>query len=275
MINPFSAIKKGIVVNEVLETSTTKTITVKLIDGDTRGSPGQFNMVYVFGLGEVPISFSGIYDRGDIFDHTVRFVGAITRAIVRSIKIGSLIGIRGPYGVGWPVKEAEGNDVLVIAGGIGFAPLRPVVKHLIRYRDAYGRVNILYGARNPNEFLYRYEFDMYSSISNSRFMLSIDSPYPGWKHYVGFVTDLIRFADVDAKNSYAFVCGPEVMMRVAVEKLLEKGFKKDRVFLSLERRMRCGVGVCGSCQFGHLFVCKHGPVFRFSDIEDYLAVEGI
>ncbi|MEM0027624.1 MAG: FAD/NAD(P)-binding protein [Ignisphaera sp.] len=275
MANPFKEMQKGIVVNEVVETPTIKTLTIRLLNSEMKASPGQFNMVYVFGVGEVPISFSNIYNRGDVFEHTIRFVGAVTRAIMKSIRLGSIIGIRGPYGIGWPIKEVEGSDIMIVGGGIGFAPLRPVVKYLMRFRQAFGRINILYGARNPNEFLFKYEFESYSQIPNSRFLLSIDAPYPGWQHFVGFVTDLIKFADVDVKNTYVFMCGPEVMMRVGVKKLLERGFSKDKIFLSLERRMRCGSGICGSCQFGHMFVCKDGPVFKFSEIENYLAVEGI
>lgn len=275
MINPFKEIRRGIIVNKVVETPTTETVTIKLLDGEIRALPGQFNMVYVYGIGEVPVSFSNIYDKGDMFEHTIRFVGAVTRAFMKSIKIGSVVGIRGPYGNGWPVKEAEGRDVLVIGGGIGFAPLRPVVKHLMRRREAYGRINILYGARNPGEFLFKYEFESYSQIPNSKFLLSIDTPHPNWQHFVGVVIDLINFTDVDVKDSYVFMCGPEIMMKIGVKRLLERGFNKDRILLSLERRMRCGSGICGSCQFGHIFVCKSGPVFKLSEIEDYLAVEGI
>ena len=275
MNNPFKEIRKGIVVNEITETPTTKTLTIKLVNSEVKAMPGQFNMIYVFGIGEIPVSFSNIYDRGDLIEHTIRFVGAVTRAIVKSIRVGSAVGVRGPYGIGWPIKEAEGRDILVVGGGIGFAPLRPVIKHLVRFRDSFGRINILYGARNPSELLFKYEFEEYSRIPNSKFLLSVDVPHPGWQHFVGFVTDLIEFVDVDVKNTYVFMCGPEVMMKVGVKKLLKKGFRKDRILLSLERRMRCGSGICGSCQLGHIFVCRDGPVFRLSEVEDYLAVEGI
>ena len=275
MNSPFKEMRKGVVVNEVIETPTAKTLTIKLLDSEVEAAPGQFNMLYVFGIGEIPVSFSNLHDRRDLVEHTIRFVGAVTRAVKKSIRVGSAVGIRGPYGTGWPIKEAKGMDILVIGGGIGFAPLRPVVKHLMKHRGSFGRVNILYGARDPSELLFKHEFEEYSQITNSRFMLSIDKPHPGWKHFVGFVTDLIRFVDVDAKNAHVFMCGPEVMMKVGVKKLLERGFSKDKIFLSLERRMRCGSGICGSCQFGHLFVCTNGPVFRFSEIEDYLVVEGI
>jgi NAD(P)H-flavin reductase len=188
---------------------------------------------------------------------------------------GTFIGVRGPYGNGWPLKEAEGKDIVIIGGGIGMAPLRPIIKYIERNREKFGRVNILYGARTPKDLLYKYELDSYNNIPNAKLMLSSDTPAPGWTHHVGFVTDLIDKVDVDTKNSVVYVCGSEVMMRVATRKLLGKGFKKDNVFVSLERRMRCGIGVCGTCQFGHYFVCKDGPVFRYSDIEEYFLVEGI
>ncbi|MDK6029033.1 FAD/NAD(P)-binding protein [Ignisphaera sp. 4213-co] len=276
MSNPFTSIIKGVVINEISETTTTKTITIKLVNGSMNPMPGQFNMLYVFGLGEVPISISNLYPgKRDIVEHTIRFVGAVTRAMIKAIRVGSQIGVRGPYGNKWPLEEAEGSDILIVSGGIGFAPLRPVVKYIIMNRERFRRVNILYGARTPEEFLYKYELEEYSKIPNSKFLLSIDKPYPGWTGYVGFVTDLIKYTDVDTGNSYTFVCGPEIMMKVAVKKLLERGFRKDKIFLSMERRMRCGVGICGTCQFGHLFVCKNGPIFRYSEIENYINVEGI
>ncbi|MGC8983326.1 MAG: FAD/NAD(P)-binding protein [Desulfurococcaceae archaeon] len=271
----FTDLKKGVVVKEVPEAPGAKTMLIKVLEPYAGPQPGQFNMVYVYGLGEVPLSVSNVHGEPGLVEHTVRVAGAVTRALLSSVRVGSLVGVRGPYGVGWPLREAEGHDVLVLGGGIGFAPLRPVVKYVAANRQAYGRLNVLYGARSSEHFLYKYEISEYSRIPNSKLLLSVDKPEEGWPFYVGFATDLVGYADVDAKNAYAFVCGPEVMMRVGVKKLLERGFRRDRVFVSLERRMRCGIGVCGTCQLGHYFVCRQGPVFRLSDVEDYLFVEGI
>ncbi|MEM1737036.1 MAG: FAD/NAD(P)-binding protein [Ignisphaera sp.] len=270
-------VKRAMVVNEVEEAPNVKTLTLK-IDNDYNASPGQFNMLYVYGLGEVPISIASLptsIGRSIAIEHTIKSVGAITKAVVYKVSVGSIVGIRGPYGRGWPLDEAEGRDLVIIGGGIGVAPLRPVVKYLEKFRERFGRINILFGARSPRDILYKYELDSYRSIPNTKLMLSIDTYSSDWRHHVGFVTDLIDYIDIDVRNSIAFICGPEVMIRTSIRKLLDRGFRKDMVFLSLERRMRCGVGVCGTCQFGHYFICRNGPVFSYSDIEDYIWVEGI
>jgi len=274
--NPFT-FKRSLVVSVIKEAPDTNTYTIKLNEPYT-ASPGQFNMIYVYGLGEIPISLSNLPKRGGAYtliNHTIRIVGAVTRAIMLRVGTGSQVGVRGPDGNGWPMKEMESKDVVIVAGGIGIAPLRPVIKYIENNRERYGRVNILYGARNPELLLYKYELNNYTMIPNTKLLLSSDVPAEGWLHYVGFVTDLINYVDVDLKNAVALVCGPEIMMRVAVKNLLKKRFKSDDIYISMERRMRCGVGVCGTCQFGHYFICKDGPVFRYSDIEEYFWVEGI
>ncbi|MEM1731551.1 MAG: FAD/NAD(P)-binding protein [Ignisphaera sp.] len=271
------AFRRAIVVNEIEEAPNVKTLAMKF-SGDYNASPGQFNMIYVYGLGEVPISLANLpksIGRSTVVEHTIRSVGAITKAVVYRISIGSIVGIRGPYGRGWPLNEVEGRDILIIGGGIGMAPLRPTIKYIEKSRERFGRINILFGARTPQDMLYKYELDSFKSIPNTKLMLSVDTYSNGWQYYVGFVTDLINYVDTDVDNAVAFLCGPEPMMRIGVKKLLDKGFRKDCLFLSLERRMRCGVGVCGTCQFGQYFICRNGPVFRYSDIEDYIWVEGI
>ncbi|MEM1694826.1 MAG: FAD/NAD(P)-binding protein [Nitrososphaerota archaeon] len=271
------AFRRAIVVNEIEEAPNVKTLAMKF-SGDYNASPGQFNMIYVYGLGEVPISLANLpksIGRSTVVEHTIRNVGAITKAVVYRISIGSIVGIRGPYGRGWPLNEVEGRDILIIGGGIGMAPLRPTIKYIEKSRERFGRINILFGARTPQDMLYKYELDSFKSIPNTKLMLSVDTYSNGWQYYVGFVTDLINYVDTDVDNAVAFLCGPEPMMRIGVKKLLDKGFRKDCLFLSLERRMRCGVGVCGTCQFGQYFICRNGPVFRYSDIEDYIWVEGI
>ena len=269
--------KKGLVVSVTRETPDTNTYTIKLNEPFT-ANPGQFNMIYVYGLGEIPVSLSNLPERKGTYtliNHTIRSVGAVTKAIMLRIGAGSQVGVRGPYGNGWPMREIEGRDIVIVAGGIGLAPLRPAIKHIEINREKYGRVNILYGARSPELLLYKYELNNYAMIPNTKLLLSSDIPAEGWLHYVGFVTNLINYVDVDLKNTSVLVCGPEIMMKVAVKNLLKKGFKSEDIYISMERRMRCGVGVCGTCQFGHYFICRDGPVFRYSDIEEYFWVEGI
>jgi len=275
-VNPFE-FKKALVVSVTCETPDTNTYTVKL-SGEYIAKPGQFNMIYVYGLGEIPVSISSLPLRRGAYtqiDHTIRAIGAVTRAIFLRVGAGSIIGVRGPYGVGWPLIEAEGKDLVIIAGGVGLAPLRPVIQYIEANREKYGRVNILYGAKKPEFLLYKYEYEKYSSIPNSKLLLSSDTPSEGWRHYVGFVTELIKYIDVNVENAVVFLCGPEAMMRSAVKNLITRGFGKSNIYVSMERRMRCGVGLCGTCQFGHFFVCKDGPVFSYSDIEEYFWVEGL
>ncbi|MEM1526718.1 MAG: FAD/NAD(P)-binding protein [Ignisphaera sp.] len=269
--------RPAVVIGEVMEAPNVKTLYLK-VEGSYSVKPGQFNMIYIFGLGEIPISLANLpsmISRSTVIEHTIRSIGAVTKAVVGGVGVGSTVGLRGPYGNGWPLDGVEGMDIVVVGGGIGMAPLRPIVKYVEKYRNRYGRLNVLLGARTPNDMLYKYEVEKYSGIPNTKILLSSDTEAPGWRYFVGFVTNLIDYIDTDPKNSAVFVCGPEAMMKVAVKKLLSRGFKKDSIYLSLERRMRCGVGVCGTCQFGHFFVCKDGPVFRYSYIEDYMWVEGI
>ncbi|MEM4933482.1 MAG: FAD/NAD(P)-binding protein, partial [Desulfurococcaceae archaeon] len=251
-------------------------------EGIYSAEPGQFNMVYMWGLGEVPISVSGLPRKlGDftVIDHTIRVVGAVTRGIVKSVSIGSVLGVRGPYGRGWPLRESENLDIVVVAGGIGLAPLRPAIQFVLENRDKYGELVVLYGARTPSLLLYKDELKGYGREDRLRLLVSVDMAegfIPDVPiNYQGFVTDLIQHININPKNAAAFVCGPEVMIKTACRKLVERGFSKERIYVSLERRMRCGIGICGTCQLGHYFMCRDGPVFSIQEVEDYLAVEGL
>lgn len=263
------------VVDLIDEAPLVRTIYVALRDFP-EPAPGQFNMVYAKGLGEAPISISDVFRKGDglVIAHTIRSVGAVTK-YTTCIGVGSQIGIRGPYGRGWPIEEAKGMDLLIVGGGIGLAPLRPIIRYVEAHRDSFGKLFILYGARTPHDLLFKSELGKYANIPNSITKISIDKPYEGWTGYVGFVTDLINYIDLDPGRTAAYICGPEVMMKVAVRRLINRGLKPDKIFLSLERRMRCGMGVCGTCQFGHYFVCKDGPVFSYGELMKYLWVDGI
>jgi NAD(P)H-flavin reductase len=232
-------------------------------------APGQFTMVYAFGAGEVPISISGS-PRRDRLVHTIRVAGATTRAIC-SLTRGGVLGIRGPYGTAWPVDAAQGGDVVVAAGGIGLAPLRPVLYAALARREAYRRVVLLYGGRSPDQLLYTKELEHWRT-HGVEVHLTVDRADEDWRGPVGVVTTLIDRAALDPSRTTAFVCGPEVMMRFTAAGLGAAGVPHDRVFVSLERNMKCALGHCGRCQFGPVFVCGDGPVFSYDRVEPLLTV---
>ncbi len=235
--------------------------------------PGQFNMLYAFGVGEVAISMSGDREH-NAFVHTVRDVGAISGAIAK-LAPGAVIGLRGPFGTGWPVKEAEGSDVVIVAGGLGLAPLRPAIYQILANRGRYGRIVILFGSRNPTEMLYRHELREWRQRLDIDIEVTVDHADPDWRGNVGVVPALIPRAAFDPHEAVALICGPEVMMRFTVNALRDAGLTNDRIYISMERNMKCAIGLCGHCQFGPTFVCKDGPVMRFDRIASIFAVREI
>lgn len=236
--------------------------------------PGQFNMLYHFGVGEVPISISGDTANTATLVHTVREVGAVTAAIT-GLRKDDAIGVRGPFGKPWPVIEAEGSDMVIVAGGIGLAPLRPAINHILANREKFGRVVILYGARTPADILYLKELQKWRSRLDTYVDVTVDHATREWAGNVGPVTRLIPRANFDPYHSVAMVCGPEIMMRFTVSALNELGVENDAIYLSMERNMKCAIGHCGHCQFGGRFICKDGPVFVFSDIQDHFRIKGL
>jgi NAD(P)H-flavin reductase len=256
------------------ELSDTVTLTLAPLAGARPAfAPGQFNMLYAFGVGEVAISMSGDTEAGG-FIHTVRDVGAVSRAIA-AMQVGATVGVRGPFGTGWPVKEAEGSDVLVIAGGLGLAPLRPAIYHLLANRERYDRVTILFGSRNPADMLYRHEIEDWRRRLDVDIDVTVDHADAEWRGNVGVVPKLVARAAFDPAETVAMVCGPEVMMRFTVAALDEAGVPAERIHLSMERNMKCAIGLCGHCQFGPTFVCKDGPVMRYDRIAGIFAVREI
>lgn len=237
-------------------------------------APGQFNMLYVFGVGEVPISISGDPDKPGVLVHTTRAVGTVTKVMAR-LRRGEVIGVRGPYGTPWPVDQAEGNDVVIVAGGIGLAPLRPALYRLLAERDRFGKVVLLYGTRTPEDILYRKELERWRARFDVEVYVTVDRAIAPWRGSVGVVTHLIPKAPFDPLSSVALICGPEMMMRFSVFELEKRGVAADRIFVSLERNMKCGVGTCGHCQFGPMFVCREGPVFPYPRVRDWLAVREV
>jgi NAD(P)H-flavin reductase len=233
--------------------------------------PGQFNMLSVFGVGEVAISISGDPDGPQKLVHTVRAVGIATRALAGAVP-GGTIAVRGPYGRGWPVGRVHGKDVVVVAGGLGFAPLRPLLYELLRHRDRFGRLEVVYGARTPKDLLYYRELQEWRARADGRFQVTVDAAGRDWYGDVGLVTQRIPDARFDASNAVAFVCGPEVMMRLTAEALAARGVPPEAIWLSLERNMRCGFGQCGHCQIGPYLLCRDGPVLSYRVLEPLLKV---
>lgn len=254
------------------ELEDTYTLELEPPSGRFRFAPGQFTMLYAFGIGEVPISVSGDPAQPGTLVQTIRGVGAVTRAL-RTAMPGDVVGVRGPFGMPWPIDAAEGKDVVFAAGGIGLAPLRPAIYQVLAERDRFERVVILYGARNPAELLFAAEVQDWRGRLDADVLVTVDNAGRDWHGSVGVVTKLIRRAPFDPHNSVAFVCGPEVMMRFTAQELTTRGVQRDQIFLSMERNMKCAIGFCGHCQYGAKFVCRDGPVFPYPTLEPFLLVK--
>ncbi len=235
--------------------------------------PGQFNMLYVYGVGEVPMSIVSDPSEPTRIEHTIRIAGRVT-GVMAHWKVGDIVGIRGPYGNGWPLDAARGRDVLIVTGGLGCAPVVGVINYIFRRRDQYGTLHILHGVKTPNDLLYRERFDAWRLHPRTKVYLSVDQPDKSWRYRVGVVTNLFGQLIVDPA-AVVMMCGPEVMMLYAVRTLRQKGLSEDAMYLSLERHMQCAVGLCGHCQFGPHFVCKDGPVFPYPAVKGWLAVSGV
>ncbi len=236
--------------------------------------PGQFNMLYAYGVGEVPISISGDPDDPERLIHTIRAVGPVSKALTKLGKHDQ-VGVRGPYGSSWPVEEATGSDVLVIAGGIGLAPLRPAIYQLMKRRSSKGRFSILYGARTPEDLLFRQEVESWRCTPDIQVRVTVDSASKEWVGDVGVVIKLLSKVRFDPADTVAMICGPEIMIRFTANALEDIGVDSDQIYVSMERNMKCAVGTCGHCQFGPHFVCKDGPIFTYDRIKSILSMREI
>lgn len=254
------------------------TLRLRLRDEAVRRSyrfrSGQFNMLYVFGVGEVPISIVSDPDESGVLDHTIRVVGKVSAALV-GLKKGDTVGLRGPYGSSWPLEEAAGKDVVIVTGGLGCAPVISVINYVAKRRDRYGNLKIFHGVKTPKDLLYRARFHAWQKHPDTEVYLTVDHPDREWKYNVGVVTNLFREVRIDSRKSIVMMCGPETMMRHAVRDLLDQGLAGDRIYLSLERNMKCAVGFCGHCQFGPAFICKDGPVLRYDRIKEWFGTSEI
>ncbi len=236
-----------------------------------RFEPGQFNMLSLPGIGEVPISISGDPAAGTPVLHTVRDVGLVTKALC-GLRPGQCAGVRGPYGTAWPLAEARGGDLVIVAGGIGLPPLRPALYQALHDRGQFGRITLLYGARTPADLLFPGEFGTWRDTGGVDVRITVDAAGREWRGSVGVVPGLIREAGLAAKRTTAFIVGPEVMMRFTVRALLAIGIPAGRIYLSMERNMQCAAALCGHCQLGPFLICRDGPVFRYSDVARWLTI---
>jgi len=265
---------QGIIKNVKTESSNTNTFTFAFSDTNLQKEfscvPGQFIMLSLFGAGESAISLSDTSKKDSIIT-TIRNVGSVTNSIL-SLKKGDYIGIRGPYGNGWPIEKMKGKDILIVSGGMGIAPLRGVINHVRKNRKDFGYLEILYGARTPEDMIFTDEFDKWRKTRKSRLELTVDSmPVASqFECQLGLVTSCFPRMKTKTKNSIVLICGPEIMMRYAAKCLETIGFKDNQIYLSLERRMKCGIGMCGHCQLGSKFVCKDGPIFCYNDIKPFI-----
>ncbi|MFY9226550.1 MAG: FAD/NAD(P)-binding protein [Blastocatellia bacterium] len=263
--------------SKTLENQDTFTFELLPLDpeGNFRFLPGQFNMLYLFGMGEVAISISGDSEKALPIVHTIRAVGTVTKAM-QNLQAGDVIGVRGPFGSSWPIETAKGKDVLVIVGGIGLAPLRPVLYYLMAHREDYGQVSLLYGARTPEDQIFMSEYSEWSKkLAVYTTVDRVDKTKNNWQGQVGVVTNLIAKAKFDANNSIAMICGPEIMMRFVGLKLKDLGMNLENIFISMERNMKCAIGFCGHCQLAGTFICKNGPVYTYQEMQKYLELREV
>ena len=249
-------------------TETEKLFLVSIDSGRSLGhAPGQFVEVSLFGIGEGPISISSPPTRDNTFELGVRAAGNLTRAL-HGLKSGDALGIRGPFGHGFPVENLMGKDLLFVAGGIGLVPLRSLIKYTLEHRDAFGRIIILFGARSPQERLFTDELAAWSKRSDIEFLETVDRSDDGWKGNVGVITTLFKKITIEPRKTAVMIVGPPVMYKYALLEVKEKEVPRNNIWLSLERRMKCGLGKCGHCQINNYYVCQEGPVFAYSQIEE-------
>jgi NAD(P)H-flavin reductase len=239
---------------------------------DYRFLAGQFNMIYLPGIGEVPISLSSAPSEQAKLGHTIRYAGNVTQAIAH-LQVGDTVGLRGPYGSAWPLAQLRGRDVCIVAGGIGLAPLRPALYDILENRGDFGAVYVLYGAKTPRDLLYTRQFDAWRE-QDVEVHVTVDRADERWKGHTGVVTTLFPRVELEPDRTSVLTCGPEVMIRFVIYEFLSRGLTEQNLYLSMERNMKCGTGFCGHCQFGPTFVCKEGPVFEYADIAPFFgAVE--
>ncbi len=265
------------IVARTQESNSIFTIWLRLTDPTEQAvyhfQPGQFNMVYLYGVGEVAISI--VSDPADAkrFAHTIRIVGRVTRGLA-ALEVGQYVGVRGPFGRGWPLESAHGHDVMVVTGGLGCAPVVSVIDHLTKYRSLFGHLTIIQGVKHAEDLIWREHYERWREVPDTSVHLAADHGGRSWPWHVGLVTELISEARLDPQRTVTMMCGPEGMMRASVNELRRRGLPEDRIHISMERNMQCAVGHCGHCQFGGKFICRQGPVFPYTEIKELFGVSG-
>lgn len=267
----------AIIEQRVQESSSIFTLRLQFTDRDRQAAfefvPGQFNMLSLFGIGEVPMSIINDPEDSHFFDHTIRVVGRVTRGLDK-LQPGDQVGIRGPFGRGWPTEQAVGQDVLLVTGGLGCAPLVSVIHYLLRRREKFGQIHILQGVKHADDLIWRERYEAWSNEHDVNVLLAADIAGQSWPWQQGQVTELLDLVELRLERTIAMLCGPELMMMAAIAKLRERGLSDDWIWLSMERNMQCGFGQCGHCQVGPKFSCKDGPVFCYSEIADLFGAKG-
>jgi NAD(P)H-flavin reductase len=230
-------------------------------------------MLYLYGIGEVPISIVSDPMHRDEFIHTIRAVGRVTREMAQ-LQIGDYLGVRGPFGHGWPLEAARGKDILLTTGGLGCAPSVSVINYIMQRREQYGQLTIIQGVKHMDDLIWRDRYEQWMQMPNTQVLLAADVAGPSWTWHVGLVTDLLAQVEMDVSQAMIMLCGPEPMMVAAVQKLLHKGADSAHIWLSMERNMQCAVGLCGHCQYGPDFICHDGPVLPYHRLQDRLGKKG-
>lgn len=276
LLNPYQP-HEAIILERIQEAPDLFTLRLKFTDPEIQSAykfePGQFNMIYLYGVGEVAISIVSDPDDSNIIDHTIRVVGRVTRGIT-NLKAGDRIGLRGPYGRGWPMLETKQKDVVVVTGGLGCAPVVSVINYIEQRREEYGRLNIVQGVRHTADFIWKERYEHWREMPNTKVLLAADVGEALWPWHVGPVTSLFDQLAFDPDNVVVMMCGPEGMMRVVCDHMLDNSVSASQLYLSMERNMQCAIGHCGHCQYGSKFICKDGPVFSFDKIRDLFETKG-
>jgi len=277
MANPY-LIHPATIIEKIREAEDIHTFRLRLNDEKARRSfrftAGQFNMVYLFGVGEVAISIISDPDESESLGHTIRSVGRVTSAVAQ-LQAGETLGIRGPFGQGWPLDEACGRNVVIVTGGLGCAPVVGAIEYMLRRRRHYGSIKVIHGVKTPRDLLYHERFETWGKQADTEVLLASNRPDETWRHHVGVVTDLFEHVLIDPAKTMVLMCGPEIMMRLGVPILMKRGIPATAIYVSLERHMECGIGLCGHCQLGPYFLCKDGPVMRYDLVEPWLGRVGV
>jgi sulfhydrogenase subunit gamma (sulfur reductase) len=265
------------VVERTQESPTIFTFRLRLDDATAqaayRFAPGQFNMLYLYGVGEVPISIMSDPEERDGIGHTVRALGRVTHGLA-ALQPGDKLGLRGPFGRGWPLQEMSGRDVVLVLGGLGCAPVVSVIRYILKRRERFGKLVIIQGVKHSEDLIWREQFDRWSHLPDTQVLVAATQGGALWPWHVGRVTEVFGLANFDPARAAAMMCGPEGMMRVAAEHLLARGLPESNLYLSMERNMQCAVGRCGHCQLGGTFVCGDGPVFAWRQVKSLLEHKG-